>query len=462
MLNNILVVDDEEDIRKSIAGLLEDENYQVRTVENSDQALDAISERVPDLILLDIWLENSKLDGMELLKEIQSKFLFVPCIMISGHGNIDIAVKAIRSGASDYIEKPFEAERLLITLERVLELSKLKKEHKELWLRAGGELELIGDSILIKKIHALIKKVSPTGSRILITGEYGTGKETLARLIHLNSKRSLGPFIVLNSQILSNDELEELLFGEEDSDGRIIRIGLLEQANNGTLFIDEVASLTSEAQAFFIKALQGNSYKRKNGTSLINVDVRVISSSSIEIHNKILDKTFSEDLYYRLNVVPIEMPSLSKRKEDIPLLINYFLNKACETSGRSKISLDNQALASLQAINWSGNVRQLKNTIERILIMIDDNDLNIISYDMLPKDLINIEKLEQKNDNNVDIEYLYSLKLKEARNIFEHDYILKNLDRFNGNVSKTANFIGMERSAFHRKLNTLKKFTKKN
>ena len=460
MLNNILVVDDEEDIRKSIAGLLEDENYQVRTVENSDQALDAISERVPDLILLDIWLENSKLDGMELLKEIQSKFLFVPCIMISGHGNIDIAVKAIRSGASDYIEKPFEAERLLITLERVLELSKLKKEHKELWLRAGGELELIGESILIKKIHALIKKVSPTGSRILITGEYGTGKETLARLIHLNSKRSLGPFIVLNSQILSNDELEELLFGEEDSDGRIIRIGLLEQANNGTLFIDEVASLTSEAQAFFIKALQGNSYKRKNGTSLINVDVRVISSSSIEIHNKILDKTFSEDLYYRLNVVPIEMPSLSKRKEDIPLLINYFLNKACETSGRSKISLDNQALASLQAINWSGNVRQLKNTIERILIMIDDNDLNIISYDMLPKDLINIEKLEQKNDNNVDIEYLYSLKLKEARNIFEHDYILKNLDRFNGNVSKTANFIGMERSACHRKLNTLKKLRK--
>ena len=462
MLNNILVVDDEEDIRKSIAGLLEDEGYKVRTVENSDQALDAISERVPDLILLDIWLENSKLDGLELLKEIQSKFLFVPCILISGHGNIDIAVKAIRSGASDYIEKPFEAERLLITLERVLELSKLKKEHKELWLRAGGELELIGESILIKKIHSLIKKVSPTGSRILITGEYGTGKETLARLIHLNSKRSPGPFIVLNSQILSNNELEELLFGEEDNDGRILRIGILEQANNGTLFIDEVASLTSEAQAFFIKALQGNTFKRKNGTSFINVDVRVISSSSIEIHNKIIDKTFSEDLYYRLNVVPIEMPPLSKRKEDIPLLINYFLNKACETSGRNKITLDNQALASLQAINWSGNVRQLKNTIERILIMIDDNDLNIITYDMLPKDLLNIDKLEQKNDNNLDMEYLYSLNLKDARNIFEHDYILKNLDRFNGNVSKTANFIGMERSAFHRKLNTLKKLRKQN
>ncbi|MDG2001426.1 MAG: sigma-54 dependent transcriptional regulator [Alphaproteobacteria bacterium] len=462
MLNNILVVDDEEDIRKSIAGLLEDENYKVRTVENSDQALDAISERVPDLILLDIWLENSKLDGIELLKEIQSKFLFIPCIMISGHGNIDIAVNAIRSGASDYIEKPFEAERLLITLERVLELSKLKKEHKELWLRAGGELELIGESILIKKIHSLIKKVAPTGSRIFITGDYGTGKETLARLIHLNSKRSPGPFIVLNSQTLPNNELEELLFGEEDNDGRIIRIGILEQANNGTLFVDEVASLTSEAQAFFIKALQGNTFKRKNGTSFINVDVRVISSSSIEIHDKILEKKFSEDLYYRLNVVPIEMPALSKRREDIPLLINYFLYKACETSGRNKIILDNQALASLQAINWSGNVRQLKNTIERILIMIDDNDLNIITYDMLPKDLLNIDKLEQKNDNNLDMEYLYSLNLKDARNIFEHDYILKNLDRFNGNISKTANFIGMERSAFHRKLNTLKKLRKQN
>ena len=462
MLNNILVVDDEEDIRKSIAGLLEDENYEVRIVKNSDEALDAISERVPDLILLDIWLENSKLDGLELLNEIQSKFLFVPCIMISGHGNIDIAVKAIRSGASDYIEKPFETERLLITLERVLELSKLKKEHKELWLRAGGELELIGESVVIKKIHSLIKKVSPTGSRILITGEYGTGKETLARLIHLNSKRSHGPFIILNAQILPNDQLEELLFGEEDNDGRIIRIGILEQANNGTMLIDEVASLSLEAQAFFIKALQGNSFKRKNGSTLINVDVRVISSSSIEIHNKIIDKTFSEDLYYRLNVVPIEMPSLSKRKEDIPLLINYFLNKACETSGRNKISLDQQAIASLQAINWSGNVRQLKNTIERILIMLDDNDLNIISYDMLPKDLLNIEKLEQQNDNNFNMEYLYSLNLKEARNIFEHDYILKNLDRFNGNVSKTANFIGMERSAFHRKLNTLKKFREEN
>jgi two-component system nitrogen regulation response regulator NtrX len=460
MIYNILVIDDEEDIRNSIAGLLQDENYEVRTAENSDKALDAISERVPDLILIDIWLENSKLDGLELLSEIQSKFLAVPCIMISGHGNIDIAVKAIRSGASDYIEKPFETERLLITLERVLELSKLKKEHKELWLRAGGELELIGESTAIKKIYTLVKKVAPTGSRVLITGEYGTGKETLARLIHLNSKRSEGPFILLNSQILSSDSLEELLFGEEDSNGRIIKIGLLEQANKGTLFIDEVASLSLDAQAFFIKALQDNTFKRKNGLLRINVDVRVISSSSIEIHDKILNNTFSEDLYYRLNVVPIEMPSLSKRKEDIPLLINYFLNKAAETVGRNKITIDKQALASLQTFDWTGNVRQLKNSIERILIMLDDSELNIITYDMLPKDLLNTKSVDNDISNDLDMEYLYSLNLKEARIIFEHDYILKNLDRFNGNVSKTANFVGMERSAFHRKLNTLNKLRK--
>ena len=461
MKYNILVIDDEEDIRNSIAGLLEDENYEVRTVENSEKALAAILDRLPDLILIDIWLENSKLDGLELLNEIQSKFLSLPCVMISGHGNIDIAVKAIRNGASDYIEKPFEVERLLITIERVLEISKLKKEHKELWLRAGGELELIGESSLIKKIQSLIKKVAPTGSRILITGEYGTGKETLARLIHLNSKRAEGPFILLNSQILSNESIEEELFGEEDDQGRIIKIGLLEQANNGTLFIDEVASLTIEAQAFFIKALQDNAFKRKNGSTRINIDIRVISSSSIEIKNNILNNTFSEDLYYRLNVVPIEMPPLSKRKEDIPILINYFLNKASKTTGRSKIFIDNQALASLQAFKWTGNVKQLKNAIERILIMLDESEKNLITYDMLPKDLSQKESIEDTS-KNIDLEYLYSLKLKEARNIFEYDYIIKNLDRFNGNVSKTANFIGMERSAFHRKLNSLKDYKNKN
>jgi two-component system, NtrC family, nitrogen regulation response regulator NtrX len=453
MKNNILIVDDEKDIRLSIAGLLEDENYEVRMAQNSDEALDAISERVPDLVLLDIWLENSSLDGLELLSEIHSKFINVPCIMISGHGNIDIAVNAIRNGASDFIEKPFEAERLLITLERVLELSILKKEHKELWVRAGGDLELIGVSSSIKKIKSLINKIAPTGSRVFISGEYGTGKETLARLIHHNSKRSSGPFILLNSKILSSELLEEELFGEEDNLGRIIKIGIFEQANNGTLFIDEVADLTLDAQAYFVRALQDNTFKRKNGSTRINVDLRVISSTSIQINKKIQDKEFSEDLYYRLNVIPIEMPALSERKEDIPILVNYFLNKAVKFTGRNNITMDQQSIASLQVYEWHGNVRELKNAIERILIMIDDTSLNEITYDMIPKDLLNLDPI---NDEKYNRDYLYSLNLKEARIIFEYDYIMKNLDRFNGNISKTANFIGMERSAFHRKLSTLK------
>ena len=453
MKNNILVVDDEEDIRLSIAGLLEDEDYEVRVAKNSDEALDAISKRVPDLVLLDIWLENSNLDGLDLLNEIHSKFISVPCIMISGHGNIDIAVKAIRSGASDFIEKPFESERLLITLERVLELSKLKKEHKELWVRAGGDLELVGESSVIKKIKNLIPKIAPTGSRVFINGDFGTGKETLARLIHHNSNRSSGSFILLNTKILSTDMLEEELFGEEDNLGRVIKIGIFEQANNGTLFIDEVSDLTMEAQVFFVKALQDNTIRRKNGSTRINVDVRVISSTSVQINEKIKNKEFSEDLYYRLNVIPIEMPALSDRKEDIPVLINYFLNKASNFSGRNKLTIDQQSLSSLQGFNWEGNVSQLKNAIERILIMIDDTSINEITYDMLPKDLLNIEK---KKDDDYNRDYLYSLNLKNARIIFEHDYIIKNLDRFNGNITKTADFIGMERSAFHRKLNTLK------
>ena len=324
MKYNILIVDDEEDIRLSIAGILEDANYEVSLAKNSDEALDAISKKIPDLVILDIWLEDSKLDGLDLLNEIYAKFTNLPCVMISGHGNIDIAVKAIRSGASDFIEKPFESERLLITLERALELSKLKKQHKELWVRAGGDIELIGKSSSIKNIKNLVTKIAPTGCRAFIIGEYGTGKETLARLIHHKSRRSSCPFVVLNAKTLSSELLEEELFGKEDDLGRIVKIGIFEEANNGTLYIDEVSELTLDAQSYFVKALQDNTFIRKNGSSKINVDVRVLSSSSVQINEKILNKEFSEDLYYRLNVITIEMPSLYERKEDIPVLVDYF------------------------------------------------------------------------------------------------------------------------------------------
>ena len=290
MKYNILIVDDEEDIRLLIKGLLEDENFEVAVAKNSDEALNSITNKVPDIILLDIWLENSKLDGMGLLDYIISTFKNIPCIMISGHGNIDIAVKAIRSGASDFIEKPFESERLLITIERVLELSKLKKEHKELWVRAGGDLKFIGESNEIKKIKNLIDKIAPTGSRVFITGESGTGKETLARILHKKSNRNLAPFVVLNSSIISNAKLEEELFGVEDDDGRILSIGIIEQANGGTLFIDEVTELSMEAQGYLTKVFQENNFKRKNGSHRITVDIRVISSSSLDVKKKIEEK----------------------------------------------------------------------------------------------------------------------------------------------------------------------------
>ena len=453
MKYNILIVDDEKDIRLLIKGLLEDENFEVATAKNSDEALKSITNKIPDLILLDIWLENSKLDGMGLLDFIISTYKKIPCIMISGHGNIDIAVNAIRNGASDFIEKPFEAERLLITIERVLELSKLKQEHKDLWIRAGGDLQIIGESVEIKKIKNVINKIAPTGSRVFITGESGTGKETLARIIHRKSNRNLAPFVVLNSSILSNSNLEEELFGEEDNAGRIKRIGIIEQANGGTLFLDEVTKLSLEAQGYLTKVFQENNFKRKNGNHRITLDIRVISSSSIDVKNKIEEKLFSEDFYYRLNVIPLALPSLSSRKEDIPELINYFLKIALRNSSKNKISLDKQSMVSMQAYNWPGNIRQLKNTVERLLILIDDLSVKEIKYDMLPNDLLD---KEESKVNNIYSDYIFTLSLKEARKVFEYDYILKNLDRFDNNVSKTAKFIGMERSAFHRKLSQLK------
>ena len=452
MNNNVLIVDDEKDIRLSIKGLLEDENYEVSLAKNSDEALSAIVNKVPDLILLDIWLENSTLDGIELLNYIVNSFKNIPCIMISGHGNIDIAVKAIRSGASDFIEKPFEADRLLITIERVLELSNLKKEHKELWLRAGGDLKLIGESSEIKKIKNMLEKIAASGSRVFITGDSGTGKETLARIIHQNSNRKNSQFVVLNASILSSSSLESELFGEEDNSGRVKSIGIIEQANNGTLYIDEVSELSIEAQGYLAKLLQENNFKRKNGSYRINIDIRVISSNSIDIKQKIAEKKFSEDFYYRLNVMPIFLPPLSSRKDDIPDLVKYFFDLAINKTSRNTVSIDQQALVSLQAYNWPGNIRQLKNTVERILILIDDLSITEITYDMIPKDLMD----EEKTDKNIYSDYIFSLSLREARKEFEYDYILKNLNRFDGNISKTAKFIGMERSAFHRKLSLLK------
>ena len=450
MNREILIVDDEKDIRLSISDLLLDENYNTRLAANSDEALSELSKGLPDLILLDIWLEGSKLDGLELLNQIHLFYPSIPCIIISGHGNIDIAVKAIKGGASDFIEKPFESERLLIIIERVLEISRLKKENRELWIRSGGPIELIGSSNDIKKLKINIAKIAPTGSRVLITGEAGTGKETVARLIHQQSSRFNGPFVILNAPLLTADRMEEILFGEEDKQGRIIKFGLFEQSNNGTLFMDEIAIMPLETQRSIIRVLQDQSFIRKNGSARVATDVRVISASSINLEKEILNKRFSEDLYYRLNVVPINIPPLSRRKGDIPDLINFFVQKYHNKAEKKDLAFSSKVINTLQTFNWPGNVRQLRNTIERIMILVDNPDVKEITFEMLPSDLISENKVV-KTDSN----YVNNLPLKEARKLFEYEYIKSHLDRFNGNVSKTAEFIGMERSALHRKLNNL-------
>ena len=449
MNKEILIVDDEKDIRSSISDLLNDEDYSCRSVADSDDALFEIAKKVPDLVLLDIWLEGSKLDGLELLTQIHSFYPHVPCIMISGHGNIDIAVKAIKGGASDFIEKPFQSERLILIIDRVLEFSRLKKENEELWIRTGGPIELIGNSNDIKKLKLTISKIAPTGSRVLIQGDAGSGKETVARLIHQKSKRANGPFVTLTSSLLTSDRMEEILFGEEDKSGRVIRFGLFEQANNGTLFIEEVSALPLEIQRTIIRVLQDQSFFRKNGNTRVVVDIRIISSTSNDLKKEIFNKKFSEDLYYRLNVVPLYVPSLKDRKGDIPGLIEFFIQKNLKHK-EERVKLSKGVIGIFQSFDWPGNIRQLKNTIERIMILLDAPDLEEITVEMLPPDLLS-ENKELEFDSN----FINTLPLKEARKIFEYEYIKLHLERFNGNVSKTAEFIGMERSALHRKLNNL-------
>ena len=440
MNKEILIVDDEKDIRSSISDLLNDEDYNCRSVANSDDALFEIAKKVPDLVLLDIWLEGSKLDGLELLTQIHSFYPHVPCIMISGHGNIDIAVKAIKGGASDFIEKPFQSERLILIIDRVLEFSRLKKENEELWIRTGGPIELIGNSNDIKKLKLTISKIAPTGSRVLIKGDAGSGKETVARLIHQKSKRANGPFVTLTSS-----GHEKGAFTGAHREHR----GVFEQANNGTLFIEEVSALPLEIQRTIIRVLQDQSFFRKNGNTRVVVDIRIISSTSNDLKKEIFNKKFSEDLYYRLYVVPLYVPSLKDRKGDIHGMIEFFIQKNLKHK-EERVKLSNGVIGIFQSFDWPGNIRQLKNTIERIMILLDAPDLEEITVEMLPPDLLS-ENREVEFDSN----FINTLPLKEARKIFEYEYIKLHLDRFNGNVSKTAEFIGMERSALNRKLNNL-------
>ncbi len=451
MALDILVVDDESDIRSLIAGVLEDEGYTARTAANSDAALAALAERRPALLILDIWLQGSKLDGLELLDLVKARDPSLPVLIISGHGNLDTAVAAIRQGAWDFIEKPFQADQLLHAVARATETEQLRREVDELRTLSLLDNELTGTSQVINAVRATIKRVGATGSRVLIQGPAGSGKEVAARLLHRWSTRADRPFVVVAAARMSPERVEAELFGEE-RDGELMRPGLLEVADGGTLFIDEVADMPLTTQGKILRVLTDQSFQRVGGTRAVKVDVRVVSATARDLPAEIIAGHFREDLYYRLNVVPVRLPALTERREDIPLLAEAFLARMAAERRVRTPEISAEALAVLQGYGWPGNVRQLRNIMERTLILAPVNSSDSITVDQLPPE-VTAESGGIMPDQGAHS--IMGSSLREAREAFEREYLKFQIRRFSGNVSRTAAFIGMERSALHRKLKAL-------
>jgi two-component system nitrogen regulation response regulator NtrX len=447
MALDILIVDDERDICDLVAGVMEDEGYEARTASDSDAALEAIRQRRPSLALIDVWLQGSRLDGLGLVEAIKAFDPTLPIIVISGHGGIDTAVAAIRRGAFDFIEKPFEAERLLHLVARATENERLRFEYEQLREKAGPAAELTGVSAAINNVRATLKRVAGTGSRVLITGGPGVGKEVAARVLHGWSGRQNAPFRVISSARLDPETVESELFGTESDDGSI-RVGLLEQAHGGTLFLDEVADMPLTTQGKILRVLTDQSFNRVGGRTMIRVDVRIISGSARDLKTEIAEKRFREDLYYRLNVVHI--PSLRERRDDIASLCDHFVRRYAADRHAPPPEISGEAMAALQAHEWPGNVRELRNIVERIMILAPSDRLGQIDADMLPAELV-----RGGADILPNAESITSIPLKEARENFEREYLRIQVNRFSGNISRTATFIGMERSALHRKLKLL-------
>lgn len=453
MSTDILIIDDEADIRDMVADILKDAKYGTRTAQNSDTAFKALAERVPSLLILDIWLQGSELDGLGILEMVKKKYPQMPVVMISGHGNIETAVSAIKMGAYDFIEKPFKEDRLLLVVARALENARLKNENQELKTRGKPEMQLTGSSQIIQQLRQTLEKIAPTASRVLITGGPGTGKEMLARMIHAKSQRANGHFVVMNAAGLTPDRVEAELFGIEDTNptGGAEKLGLFERAHNGTLFIDEVADMPLETQGKVLRVLQEQKFTRIRGNNRVEVDVRVIASSNRNLESEIAAGRFREELYYRLNVVPVKMPSLRERREDIAELCRYFLKRASETAGLPVRDISDEAVAMLQAYSWPGNVRQLRNMMEWLLIM-TAGSTDAIPASALPPEILTSNPVLTRPETNADI---MSMALRDARELFEKQYLAAQIDRFGGNISKTSTFVGMERSALHRKLKML-------
>ncbi|MCZ8136640.1 MAG: sigma-54 dependent transcriptional regulator [Porphyrobacter sp.] len=450
MALEILIVDDERDIRELVAGVLGDEGYVCRTAADSTEALAAIDERRPSLVLLDVWLHGSQMDGLELLDAIKAREPALPVIIFSGHGNIDTAVAAVSRGAMDFIEKPFEAERLLLLVERATETERLRRENSRLREGSWGSAEFTGNSPTINAVRATLKRVANTGSRVLISGPPGAGKEVAARLLHAWSGRSNGAFVLVNSARITPERFEQELFGEEVN-GKQVRPGLLELADGGTLYLDEIADMPLSTQARILRVLTDQSFVRVGGTRQIGVDVRVVSSTTRDLTVEMAEKRFREDLFYRLNVVPVAIPSLAQRREDIPTLAEHFFTRYSNDQGLMPPEISTEAMAALQAYDWPGNVRQLRNVVERTIIMTPREKLTTVEPDMLPPEITG----GQIGMTGENLSAIMGVPLREARESFEREYLAIQIRRFSGNISKTASFIGMERSALHRKLKLL-------
>ena len=449
MAIEILVVDDERDIRELVAGVLSDEGYQCRTAGESTGALAMIDERRPSVVLLDVWLHGSPMDGLEVLDAIKAREPNLPVIIFSGHGNIDTAVSAVSRGAMDFIEKPFEAERLLLLVERATETQRLRRENEQLREGFLAPEEFTGNSATVNQVRATLKRVANTGSRVLITGPAGSGKEVAARLLHAWSPRADKAFVTVNSARITPERFEQELFGEE-ADGNLLRAGLLETADGGTLYLDEVADMPMSTQARILRVLTDQSFARVGGARQIGVDVRVVSSSARDLETEIAERRFREDLYYRLNVVPVAIPPLADRRDDIPAIAEHFFTRYAREQGLKPPELAPEALAALQAYDWPGNVRQLRNVVERTIILAPREALDIIRPQMLPAEITG-----NAADDGQGMSAMMGVPLREARESFEREYLKVQIRRFSGNISRTAGFIGMERSALHRKLKLL-------
>jgi len=454
MGHDILIVDDERDICTLIAGILEDEGHTARRAHNSTEATDAVRQRRPALVILDVWLQGSEMDGLQLLEEIRREDPPIPVVMISGHGTIDTAVSAIKNGAYDFIEKPFKADRLLLVVDRAVEADRLRRENATLRRRVGGEVGFVGSSGDAAGVRAQIERVAPMGSRVLITGASGAGKETVARLIHMGSKRADGPFVVVNCSTLPAERLEIELFGTDtasDGDSSLRVSGAFELAHGGTLLLKEVADLPLPLQSKLARLLQEQSYARDGGKTRVEVDVRVLAATTHALQEEIAASRFREELYHRLNVVSLPVPPLSERREDIPEIATELLRRVADATGLAARAMGEDTLAALQGHDWPGNVRQLRNVIERLLILAPAGG-GPIRADVLPSDVSEDAPSVLRWEKGGEI---MQLPLRDAREVFEREYLLAQVTRFGGNISRTATFVGMERSALHRKLKSL-------